>query len=186
MSFMKAVLLRFVLRFQMEMLHQEVEEKMEIMLTHIVQSTIAAAAHITTREAQSSDHFLVGKLIVDIAKSVLNTDLVRPNILEFVAIVGVLFNSITVRETSTLKEYLSSLDKLAPRLRSTNIPFPELQGHILISHLTISQSSFFFLLPSGYKNTRASNRREFRLCICYDEQAAASPPDAGRALSPQK
>jgi hypothetical protein len=53
---MKAVLLRFVLRcnlistvnysqlfnfiilfrFQMEMLHQEVEEKMEIMLTHIV------------------------------------------------------------------------------------------------------------------------------------------------------
>ncbi len=86
---MKAILLRFVLRcnwistviysqllnfiilfrFQMEMLHKEVEEKKEVMLTNIL-STIAAA-YITTREAQSSDHFLVGKLIVDIALSVL-------------------------------------------------------------------------------------------------------------------
>ncbi|EFX70324.1 hypothetical protein DAPPUDRAFT_328210 [Daphnia pulex] len=56
-SFMKAILLRFVLRFQMEMLNKEVEEKKEIMLTNIL-STIAAA-YITTREAQSSDPFLV-------------------------------------------------------------------------------------------------------------------------------
>ncbi len=72
-SFMKVILLRFVLRcnwiftviysqlfnfiilfrFQMEMLNKEVEEKKEIMLTNIL-STIAAV-YITTREAQSSD-----------------------------------------------------------------------------------------------------------------------------------
>jgi len=52
----------------MEMLHKEVEEKKEIMLTNIL-STIAAA-YFTTREAQSSNHFLVGKLILDIAQAV--------------------------------------------------------------------------------------------------------------------
>lgn len=85
-SYMKAILLRFVLRynyrvipcllssplisvipfrFQMEMLHKEEEEKKEIMLTNIL-STIAAA-YSTTCEAESNDHFLVGKLIFDIA-----------------------------------------------------------------------------------------------------------------------
>ncbi|XP_046647970.1 uncharacterized protein LOC124337982 isoform X2 [Daphnia pulicaria] len=65
-------------------------------------------------------------------------------------IVGVLFNSITVRETSTLKEYLSSLDKLAPRLRSTNIPFPEVyttiwsnlvvKSHTVLMYLSLTDS----------------------------------------------
>ena len=48
-------------------------------------------------------------------------------------IVDVLFNSSTVREPSTLKEHLSLLDKLAPRLRSTDIPFHEVytQSHFV-------------------------------------------------------
>ena len=72
-SSLKAILLRFVLRynyrtfhcsltplfkilfrFQMEMLHREEEERKEIMLTNM------AAAYTTTREAESNDHFLVG------------------------------------------------------------------------------------------------------------------------------
>ena len=76
-SSFKAILLRFVLRynyrtfhcslaplfkilfrFQMEMLHREEEERKEIMLTNIL-STIATA-YTTTREAESNDHFLVG------------------------------------------------------------------------------------------------------------------------------
>ncbi|KAI9558982.1 hypothetical protein GHT06_015771 [Daphnia sinensis] len=40
--------------------------------------------------------------------------------------VGVLFNSSTVRELSTLKEHVLLLDKLAPWLRSTDIPFSEI------------------------------------------------------------
>lgn len=45
--------------------------------------------------------------------------------------VGVLFNSSTVRELSTLKEHILLLDKLAPWLRSTDIPFPEVYEHFM-------------------------------------------------------
>ncbi|KAK4010772.1 hypothetical protein OUZ56_019904 [Daphnia magna] len=47
-------------------------------------------------------------------------------ILHYRWMVDVLFNSSTVRELSTLKEHILLLDKLAPWLRSTDIPFPEI------------------------------------------------------------